>query len=173
MITVAIIGILATIGIPTFMRFQLKSKAAEVKSNIAAIRTTQEGYFAEWGLYVSAVPPIPAAVSSNRVAWPLAPGDVHGFNQLGFVPEGLVYFQYGVTASQTPLAYTIAARSDIDNDAAFNTWGYVDAAQGAAAGIAGPFGSCQATGVYDSSTGLFNRLSEVGPCDAQSAGSEF
>ena len=57
MIVVAIIGILATIGIPTFLRFQLKSKVAEVKSNIAAINTTQEVYFSEWGRYVSALPP--------------------------------------------------------------------------------------------------------------------
>ena len=84
-----------------------------------------------------------------------------------------MYFQYGITASQTPPAYTIAARSDIDSDTAFNTWGYVKPALGTASGIAGPFGSCSTTGVLDPNTGLFSRFNELGPCDAQSAGSEF
>ena len=37
MIVVAIIGILAAIAIPNFLRFQLKSKTSEGKVNIAAI----------------------------------------------------------------------------------------------------------------------------------------
>ena len=39
MIVVAIIGILAAIAIPNFLRFQLKSKTTEGKVNLAAIRT--------------------------------------------------------------------------------------------------------------------------------------
>jgi prepilin-type N-terminal cleavage/methylation domain-containing protein len=40
MIVVAIIGILAAIAIPNFLRFQLKAKTSEGKTNIAAIRTS-------------------------------------------------------------------------------------------------------------------------------------
>ena len=39
MIVVAIIGILAAIAIPNFLRFQLRSRVGEGKTNIAAIRT--------------------------------------------------------------------------------------------------------------------------------------
>jgi prepilin-type N-terminal cleavage/methylation domain-containing protein len=49
MIVVAIIGILAAIAIPNFLRFQLKSKSSEGKVNIAAIRTAEESYLAEFG----------------------------------------------------------------------------------------------------------------------------
>ena len=41
MIVVAIIGILAAIAIPNFLRFQLKSKTSEGKVNLAAIRTAE------------------------------------------------------------------------------------------------------------------------------------
>jgi prepilin-type N-terminal cleavage/methylation domain-containing protein len=47
MIVVEIIGILAAIAIPNFIMFQLRSKTAEAKTNLAAIRTAQEGSFAE------------------------------------------------------------------------------------------------------------------------------
>ena len=45
MIVVAIIGILAAIAIPNFLRFQLKAKTSEGKTNIAAIRTAEQSYY--------------------------------------------------------------------------------------------------------------------------------
>ena len=55
MIVVAIIGILAAIAIPNFLRFQLKAKSSEGKTNLAAIRTSEESYYSEFGVYVSAL----------------------------------------------------------------------------------------------------------------------
>src|SRR5512139_2488457 len=60
MIVVAIIGILAAIAIPNFIKFQLRSKAGEGKVNLAAIRTAEESYFAEAGTYMD-FPAAPAA----------------------------------------------------------------------------------------------------------------
>ena len=42
LIVIAIIGILAAIAIPNFLRFQLRAKASEGKSNLAALRTRAE-----------------------------------------------------------------------------------------------------------------------------------
>ena len=64
MIVVAIIGILAAIAIPNFLRFQLKAKSSEGKTNLAAIRTAEESYFAEYGNYISALPSPPTAQCS-------------------------------------------------------------------------------------------------------------
>jgi prepilin-type N-terminal cleavage/methylation domain-containing protein len=47
MIVVAIIGILAAIAIPNFIKFQLRAKAGESKVNLAGIRTAEESYFAD------------------------------------------------------------------------------------------------------------------------------
>jgi type IV pilus assembly protein PilA len=47
MIVVAIIGILAAIAIPNFLRFQAKSKQSEAKTNLGGIFTAQISYFGE------------------------------------------------------------------------------------------------------------------------------
>ncbi len=53
MIVVAIIGVLAAIAIPNFLKFQIRSKAGEGKVNLAAIRTAEEAYFSEIGTYLT------------------------------------------------------------------------------------------------------------------------
>jgi type IV pilus assembly protein PilA len=47
MIVVAIIGILAAIAIPNFLRFQAKSKQSEAKTNLGGIFTAEISYFGE------------------------------------------------------------------------------------------------------------------------------
>ncbi len=47
MIVVAIIGILAAIAIPNFLKFQAKSKQSEAKSNLGAIYTGEIAYYGE------------------------------------------------------------------------------------------------------------------------------
>ena len=51
MIVVAIIGILAAIAIPNFLRYQAKSKQTEAKTNLGAIGTNAEAYRAESDTY--------------------------------------------------------------------------------------------------------------------------
>ena len=51
MIVVAIIGILAAIAIPNFLKFQAKSKQSEAKSNLGAIFTGELSYFGENNVY--------------------------------------------------------------------------------------------------------------------------
>ena len=51
MIVVAIIGILAAIAIPNFLKFQAKAKQSECKSNLGAIYTAQVAYFGEFNTY--------------------------------------------------------------------------------------------------------------------------
>src|SRR3990172_7879978 len=53
MIVVAILGILAAIAIPNFMRFQAKSKQSEAKTNLGALGTTAEAWRSENDTYVA------------------------------------------------------------------------------------------------------------------------
>jgi type IV pilus assembly protein PilA len=53
MIVVAIIGILAAIAIPNFVRFQARSKQSEAKTNLKALFTAQKAYYGEKDGYLS------------------------------------------------------------------------------------------------------------------------
>ena len=181
MIVVAIIGILAAIAIPNFLRFQLRSKASEGKTNLAAIRTAEEGYFAEFGTYLpqAAALPVGGAMSSKTV-WP--PPAVTGFDTLGWSPEGDVFYMYGVGAA-IPMAgapaveFHAAAYSDIDGEGTLNQWAYVKPIPGNLAytgGVAPPgAAACAAGGVYDPIANATNLLETVGPCNNLSGQSVF
>ena len=51
MIVVAIIGILAAIAIPNFLRYQCKSKQSEAKGNLGAIFTSNVAFRSEYDRY--------------------------------------------------------------------------------------------------------------------------
>jgi type IV pilus assembly protein PilA len=53
MIVVAIIGILAAIAIPNFIRFQARAKQSEAKGNLKAIFTAERSYIQEHDKYVT------------------------------------------------------------------------------------------------------------------------
>ena len=51
MIVVAIIGILAAVAIPNFIKFQARSKQGEAKSNLKSLFTAQRSYIQEYDRY--------------------------------------------------------------------------------------------------------------------------
>jgi type IV pilus assembly protein PilA len=55
MIVVAIIGILAAIAIPNFMRFQARSKQGEAKSNLRSLFTSQRSFYQEKDAYTTLI----------------------------------------------------------------------------------------------------------------------
>jgi len=170
MIVVAIIGILAAIAIPNFLMFQLRSKTSEGKTNLAAIRTAEEGYYAEFGTYVIA-PGAGGNFTPNKQPWPaIAPG----FDTLGWAPEGEVLFNYGIAAGGGPtfLDFAASAISNLDGDINLAQFGYVHPVPGAGNSSAAPT-NCSATGVYNPLTGLPDLLNTVGPCDALSGQTWF
>ena len=80
MIVVAIIGILAAIAIPNFLRFQAKSKQSEAKTNLGALGTTAEAYRAEQDTYEATI------------------------NQLGWTPQGTTRYDYAYNGNLLDLA---------------------------------------------------------------------
>ena len=176
MIVVAIIGILAAIAIPNFLRFQLKSKSSEGKVNIAAIRTAEESYNAEFGTYIAATASPNPAPAGQKL--PFIDVGVAGsnFNTLGWAPEGQVFFQYVtlIGAGANLSAYTISAQADIDADTVLQTWGYVKPVTGTTTGIGGAFGICAAGGAPNPAGGAAAPLlSTVAPCVLTSGQSVF
>ncbi|UCE85084.1 MAG: prepilin-type N-terminal cleavage/methylation domain-containing protein [Deltaproteobacteria bacterium] len=181
MIVVAIIGVLAAIALPNFHKFQLRSKVAEAKANVAAIRTAEEGYYSEYDTYVSASAAVPSSIpGTTRRSW--ATSGNSGFDTLGFAPEGPVYFQYLVRASGSAGAgvgvqdrFTIEAASDVDGDGIANFWGYIRPPNAGSVGLAGalPGSTCAATGVYNPDTHAKDLLNTVGRCDPNSGTTVF
>ena len=53
MVVVAIIGVLAAVGIPQYARFQAKARTTEAKSTLNAIYVGEASFFAEWNQYSS------------------------------------------------------------------------------------------------------------------------
>lgn len=53
MIVVAIIGILATIALPNFQKFQRRARQAEARGTLSAIYTAQKSFAAEWEGYTT------------------------------------------------------------------------------------------------------------------------
>ena len=187
MIVVAIIGILAAIAIPNFVRFQLRSKAGEGKLNLVAIRSAEGSYFGEYGTYInSAVEPSgPSAagpIGSAKRPWRVCPNPIpnpmtnaDGFCIVGFAPEGPTYYDYevwtvtgnGAIAGPPPtpnVEYFASAMSDIDGDTINNEWGLQVPNQ---AGVVTPpvltSNTCVG-GQILSDVGVPGVLSQVGPC---------
>ena len=86
MIVVAIIGILAAIAIPNFVKFQCRSKQSEAKGNLKSIYVSQESYRAENDTYIGC--------GSSGIA-----GTCVASNSLGFSPKG-TKVRYNYSSSQ-------------------------------------------------------------------------
>ena len=114
MIVVAIIGILAVIAIPNFLKYQARAKQSEAKHNLVAIHASELAYFAEKNTYVD------------------------DFNAIGFAVTGsqLYYYELGTSSSGTlppgctastldnvsATGFTAVATANIDGDSTCDVW---------------------------------------------------
>jgi len=98
MIVVAIIGILAAIAIPNFLRYQAKAKQSEAKVNLGAIFTSQVAYYAEEDTYASTIA------------------------NLGWASEGTTRYTYCIMGGATATTFTAQATGNIDTDGTADDW---------------------------------------------------
>jgi type IV pilus assembly protein PilA len=171
MIVVAIIGILAAIAIPNFLRFQLRSKTGEAKTNLAAMRTAEEGYFAEYSVYVAAAQNPAGAPVAQKRAWGAAPA---GFDTLGWAPEGDVFFVYGIDNPVGMAHFSLGASGNLDGAGNTSDFGYIHP-DAAGVAVAATVGACPAAGVFAQGPGgvPVQLRDTVGPCAQQDGQSEF
>lgn len=116
MIVVAIIGILAAIAIPNFMKFQARARQSEAKVNLKAFFTAAKGYFAEYGAYqCEDCGYQPEA--KNRYTYSLSATKTYAAQDTAnnsCVP--------GTKGVQTASAFTATAAANIDSDATCDEW---------------------------------------------------
>src|SRR5205085_4158811 len=111
--------------IPNFLQYQLKSRQAEAKTNLQAIKTSEVSFQAERGCYIGIgvegvaapaanVKSIPftwmagAGPSGVATQWCVAGGTFGAafFSDIGFKATGNVHYQYGVDSSVAPVLGT-------------------------------------------------------------------
>lgn len=74
MVVVAIIGVLASVGLPQLNKYISKSRQSEARINLSGLYTAEKATFAEWNLYSS------------------------DFGQIGYAPEGKLRYNVGFSA---------------------------------------------------------------------------
>jgi type IV pilus assembly protein PilA len=129
MIVVAIIGILAAIAIPNFLKFQAKARQSEAKTALAAIFTAQTAYYAEFSNMASSFANAnwaPAGTPKYAYAmWDSLEGST------STTPFNFRTTAQGVnaacgTAMAAPPAqvndFTACAAGNVDNDPSPDTW---------------------------------------------------
>jgi type IV pilus assembly protein PilA len=122
MIVVAIIGILAAIAIPNFMRYQLRTKFAELPTNVTAIFKSEQAIRQSernGGRYLAmARTPVGQIPSSSKMDW--IAGDRSNSATIDWMVEGSTYGNYKALASANGVSLTVGAQSDIDADGVFS-----------------------------------------------------
>jgi type IV pilus assembly protein PilA len=84
MVVIAIIGLLAVLAIPNFIRFQARSKQGEVKLNLKGLATAETAYYQEKGAYTECLRKIGFSPErGNRYHYSVnSPGDAEGCNSV-------------------------------------------------------------------------------------------
>ncbi len=129
MIVVAIIGILAAIAVPNFMKFQARARQSEAKVNLKAWGTGAKSYFAEyntWGCGACGWKPDAGNRYSYNVNGGALPGskvDTDTTATTGVKASGTCTAA-GSTAGSPTVAPTGNASGNIDSDVTCDTWTY-------------------------------------------------
>jgi len=108
MIVVVIIGILAALAIPRFMRATTKAKQSEAKQLLKQIYTMQQTY-----------------KQANDIYWTPTAGAASATNQMAFATLGVEVAstaRYTYTLVATATTFTCTATANLDDDATIDTW---------------------------------------------------
>lgn len=114
MVVVAIIGVLAAIGIPQYSKFQAKARQSEAKLSLAALFTAEESFRQEWNQFSVDLKNVGFSVQGSRLRY--FTGFVAGSACTGY-SSGL-----GAPTEATTVANTWSNGTNVNTGGA--TWAY-------------------------------------------------
>ena len=119
MIVVAIIGILAAIAIPNFLKYQAKAKQSEAKANLKNVYTAELSYLAESAVYASfSVVGFGLSADNPRYQYDVGLGDL-----VGKTPLAAITCSGGTSAGiDSNPGFTSTGCGNIDGDVAIDSW---------------------------------------------------
>jgi type IV pilus assembly protein PilA len=128
MIVVAIIGILAAIAIPNFLRYQATSRQSEARTNLGGIYVAESAYFSNVGSYSDfATIGFVLSGGSNRYTYRDGTSAINGVG-------GATAEQGGcVAAARAANAFTASATAQLDSDGTLDHWHVNDIKDGLSA----------------------------------------
>jgi Tfp pilus assembly protein PilE len=120
---VPIIGILAAIAIPNFLRYQLRAKGSEAPAMLSSLARAEEAFKEREGHYADVAGPDEAPPGTAKRLWST---EAHqAASALGWSIDGPTYFTYTVSAGTlddgTP-TYAACAEGDLDGDGEVAAW---------------------------------------------------
>jgi type IV pilus assembly protein PilA len=137
MIVVAIIGILAAVAIPAFLRYIKRSKTSEATQNVGSMFRGAVAYFEaehtgrtgavkskQFPTNVGPVPALTALVNGQKVVPVSSDWNDASWQALSFAMGDPHYYAYQFTSSGTSntSAFTARAHGDLDADSTYSTF---------------------------------------------------
>lgn len=126
LMVVALIGVLASVAIPTFRSYQAKTRRSEAFANLNAVARSQTTFYATKGIFhgtgLSWPDPTPyGGLGAHKMTWD--PASESAFSQLGWAPEGQVFYSYETNTPEVPgsgctcnTCFSATAFGDVDNN---------------------------------------------------------
>ena len=128
MIVVAIIGILAAIAIPNFLRYQATSRQSEARTNLGGVFVSEVAYFGNQGAYDNfAAIGFALAGATNRYTYrTVSTASAAGATLIPTQsPATVVVVNCGTASAAavtTTSGFTVTASGDLDGDSAIDQW---------------------------------------------------
>lgn len=96
MTVVVIIGILATVAVPTYRNYLIRAQRSDATTALLRLATAQEKHLLQYGVYVTDTASVPNTPATGGLG--IATTSEHGFYSLAVAPTAT-----GYTATATPI----------------------------------------------------------------------
>ena len=119
---VAVVGVLAAIAIPNYLRFQLRAKEVAGKAELSGLHRAEVARFARTGTYLELRAP---EQQPGAAAAPWSADDLAAARELDWAVGATTHHAFGVAVGETSAgkaAFATCAEADLDGDGVYSAW---------------------------------------------------